>query len=627
MNCLRHLFLALTTFFALSGAALALENDSLEVSYFQDSSHQISVEELVHENFTPISTNFALGFTKKTTWLKIEARIHPESGQFYLSVWPPRLENIELFALSNSDNQITEVHAIPESNRMRDAFYDSFKRKVFDLQAFRHSHTFYLKIVTDNALTGGLTLLTKENIEAHRANEGFLLGGVTFGLVPFLLIFFALATYKKQPIYVVYFFSLLTTTLLYLSIYGFDWIKIIFKLDIPLDHQVGLLGIVNIYFSYTFLSYICQLLGTPLKITDNLRRVLLVCLVLIPAYVWLERRIVLEVFYVIFFLISLIIEYCIIRYFDKKSMLQWLIAILFSAITIGAARVFLTMLGIVDTSENVFLSQSLRIVTIPFALLVLVGYFELENNKYVLNLLLEKTLSEQNKKTELERRKIYESFMSMLVHEIKTPLSVIQIAAASLSRHLEQNTAETNRINNIKKSVTEINQIFNKCIQVIDIENGSVALEASEFSIDFLIEDIERTVANPKLRCQVLERIKVHSDFVLLKTVLINLISNGLKYGKEDQGVKLDIASVPMGMNHSVRFTVTNEIGPVGAPDTEKIFTRYYRSESAKKFTGSGLGLWLSQELAKILGGVITIERDDVFVRFSFSIPGGRLNG
>jgi two-component system sensor histidine kinase KdpD len=209
----------------------------------------------------------------------------------------------------------------------------------------------------------------------------------------------------------------------------------------------------------------------------------------------------------------------------------------------------------------------------------------------------------------------------MLVHEIKTPLAVIQIAASSLSRHLIGNTAETNRINNIKKSVTEINQIFNKCIQVVDIENGSIAIEPSEFSIDFLGEDIKRTISNDKLKCTIHSRMKINTDFVLLKTVLINLISNALKYGHEDKDVGLDVSAISTTDGHWVRFTVTNKIGPVGAPDTQKIFTRYYRSESAKKFTGSGLGLWLSQELAKILGGVITVECDDS-VRFSFAIQG-----
>lgn len=572
------------------------------------------------QNFTHIPSDFALGFTHATTWLKIETTITPESGTYFLSLWPPRLENCQLFAQSTTNNNFVEIHSTPEGKRLGNVFYDTFKRNVFDLSAFRDTHVFYLKVISDNSLIGNVSLLTNQNIDLHRANEGFLLGGVAFGLVPFLLIFLALAIYKKEPIYLVYFFSLLTTTFLYLSIYGFDWVEIVFKKNVTLDHQVGLMGIINIYFSYTFLSYVCQLLGTPIQITSKMRFFMLGCLIFIPAYIWLDRQTSLSVFYWLALINSAAILYCIFVYSDKRSFLQWLIAILFSIITIGAAKVFLTMLGIIRASDDVLFSQSLRILTIPFALLVLVGYFELESNRYVLNLRLEKALSEQNKRTEAERRKVYESFISMLVHEIKTPLSVIQIAASSLSRHLSENKTEANRISKIKKSVTEINQIFNKCIQVVDIENGSVAIETSEFSTDFLCDDIARNVGDDRLEIICSEKIKLRTDYVLLKTICMNLISNGLKYGKHDSKVTLEVSQSRHQNNSQTTFTVSNEIGDVGAPDNEKIFKRYYRSESAKKYTGSGLGLWLSQQLANILESQIFMSIHERFVHFHMTI-------
>ena len=208
----------------------------------------------------------------------------------------------------------------------------------------------------------------------------------------------------------------------------------------------------------------------------------------------------------------------------------------------------------------------------------------------------------------------------MLVHEIKTPLSVIQIAASSLSRHLSENKAETNRINTIKKSVTEINQIFNKCIQVVDLENGSIALEPSDFSLDFLIEDITRTVDDARLQCKFPTKYKMNSDFMLLKTILINLVSNALKYGKEEETVSLDITKTSDEHHTKLTFAVTNVIGDVGPPDSNKLFTRYYRSESAKKHAGSGLGLWLSQELAAILGGRIVLSQQNQHLCFALSL-------
>jgi signal transduction histidine kinase len=208
----------------------------------------------------------------------------------------------------------------------------------------------------------------------------------------------------------------------------------------------------------------------------------------------------------------------------------------------------------------------------------------------------------------------------MLVHEIKTPLSVIQIAASSLSRHLESNTAEINRINNIKKAVTDINQIFNKCIQVVDLENGSVSLEPSEFSLDYLSEDLIKTFGFDRFECKKPDRVKLNTDFVLLRTILVNLISNGLKYGKSDSVVVLKIVRDASPDGARTIFTVTNTVGEVGAPDADKLFNRYYRSESAKKFTGSGLGLWLSQGLASILGGEIIMTTHDDIVCFQLTL-------
>lgn len=621
MNFLRYLIIALTALILTSLGAFAATNESIRLGYFKDPTHLVQVDAVATQQFTPIANDFALGFTHDTVWLKIEIDASQEPGQRFLVVRPPRLERIELFTLDRQGRGFVEVALRPENLDLDNVFYDAFKRNVFDLYPYRDSNIFYLKIDTDNSLNGRISLLSRENIESHRTNEGFLLGGVIFGLTPFLLIFAALALYKKLPVYRVYFFSLLTTTLLYLAVYGFDWAKLLFKSDIALDHQIGLLGVINICFSYAFLCYVCEILGAPRRQISVIKVALLGCLVASPIYLWLDKQYVLEAFYAFTLTLTLVIVYFIVRYFNKRNLFQWLIALLFLIICFGAAKAFMSLLGIISSSDNIFVSQTIRILTVPFAFLVLVGYYEMENNKYVFNLTLEKTLLEQYKRKELEKRKIYESFVAMLVHEIKTPLAVIQIAASSLSRHLAENIAEANRINNIKKSVTEINQIFNKCIQVLDIENGSIALEPSEFSIDFLGEDIKRAVSNEKLKLTMRSRIKINTDFVLLKTVLINLISNALKYGHEDKEVALDIVGISTPEGYWVRFTVTNAIGSIGAPDIQKIFTRYYRAESAKKFTGSGLGLWLSQELAKILGGVITVECDDS-VRFSFSIQG-----
>jgi len=59
-------------------------------------------------------------------------------------------------------------------------------------------------------------------------------------------------------------------------------------------------------------------------------------------------------------------------------------------------------------------------------------------------------------------------------------------------------------------------------------------------------------------------------------------------------------------------------VGPVGYPDPKKIFTRYYRAEAARSQMGAGLGLWLSQEVARQLGTEISLRMESDVVAFTF---------
>jgi len=107
-----------------------------------------------------------------------------------------------------------------------------------------------------------------------------------------------------------------------------------------------------------------------------------------------------------------------------------------------------------------------------------------------------------------------------------------------------------------------------------------------------------------------------------LRTIILNLVSNAIKYSKKDTPVHVAIGiNSKIGEEEkSLLFKVTNKIGEVGAPDSNKIFSRYYRSESAKQFAGSGLGLWLSQQLASYINSRITMLYTDDEISFQLEL-------
>ena len=112
----------------------------------------------------------------------------------------------------------------------------------------------------------------------------------------------------------------------------------------------------------------------------------------------------------------------------------------------------------------------------------------------------------------------------------------------------------------------------------------------------------------------------MNADAIFLKSIFDNLLTNALKYSAVNSQVFLTITQAFVGEGARVTFTVKNQIGKVGLPDSEKLFTRYYRSEDAKGFSGTGLGLWLSKIQANHMGSTIEFTHDETFAYFSFQM-------
>ena len=81
------------------------------------------------------------------------------------------------------------------------------------------------------------------------------------------------------------------------------------------------------------------------------------------------------------------------------------------------------------------------------------------------------------------------------------------------------------------------------------------------------------------------------------------------------------MATISNDDSKQIRFEVKNQIGKVGPPQIDKIFSRYYRAEEAKGYSGTGLGLWLADQQAKEMGSSIQCHIDPIWTSFSFTLP------
>jgi signal transduction histidine kinase/ActR/RegA family two-component response regulator len=208
-------------------------------------------------------------------------------------------------------------------------------------------------------------------------------------------------------------------------------------------------------------------------------------------------------------------------------------------------------------------------------------------------------------------------FLANMSHEIRTPLNgVLGMAQALASRDLDAEAHDM--VATIRNSGTMLTTILNDVLDLTKIEAGK--LEISPAPGDFL-HTMKRTrqLFQPQAEDKGIELIvRYVSDFpqhltydpVRVQQCVSNLLSNAIKFTPQGQ-VQISISA----RRHDARTHVVQvEISDTGigmTPDTiDKLFTVFTQADGAttRKFGGSGLGLAISRQLARMMGGDITVE-------------------
>jgi signal transduction histidine kinase len=213
---------------------------------------------------------------------------------------------------------------------------------------------------------------------------------------------------------------------------------------------------------------------------------------------------------------------------------------------------------------------------------------------------------------ERSKRQEKERFISMLTHELKTPLSVLKLAYES------GDVIKTDK--HVEGALKDINDVIDRCALEDQLENQGFKLLVERHSLKRIIyQKISEYEIADRFKFSVEGDLWVESDLNLLRIILGNLLDNAIKYGDKNNSILVD-AKV---QNQIITLTVTNTVGEVGLPDEEKIFTKYYRAEKAHKYTGSGLGLYLVINLIKLLKGQARyfISTDRKLITFELTLP------
>jgi signal transduction histidine kinase len=245
------------------------------------------------------------------------------------------------------------------------------------------------------------------------------------------------------------------------------------------------------------------------------------------------------------------------------------------------------------------------------------------NNSIVEKLDAIKLANNQN-----ELRLDQQRFLSMLMHEIRTPLSVIKISTEAFIN--PKSTIDTNKLwaQRIDTAIQNITQVIDNCVQAEKQESGTIQPKFQKIELLNEINNLYKNYLSAEKDLDL--RLKIHADinektFAVtdvnyIRSILLNIISNAYKYSPSTTNIYLRIFVDSDNKNNRVVFEVENSLGKIEPPDPAQLFERYYRAESAKRFAGTGLGLWLSQTLAVQIGSKIemkTTEKNTIIFFFA----------
>jgi signal transduction histidine kinase len=264
--------------------------------------------------------------------------------------------------------------------------------------------------------------------------------------------------------------------------------------------------------------------------------------------------------------------------------------------------------------NDIFINKAIRqiyivtVIVLCIVLLLIINHMNMF--KYVL----------KSKKLE-EIDEMKDNFISMASHELKSPLTAISGYAELLKDSVSNNCQneeiqekELKYINNIDISAERLKNLVEDILEVSRIEQGSMKIEMKNINItDIINNTIEQASVNAenknlKLVFEDKEKytgLLVYADETRVQQIIINLISNAIKYTPQGS-VKIFIKEDKKYVDIIVEDTGMG----ISAENLKNLFEKFYRIKNQKteKISGTGLGLWISKELARKMDGDLTVE-------------------
>lgn len=264
---------------------------------------------------------------------------------------------------------------------------------------------------------------------------------------------------------------------------------------------------------------------------------------------------------------------------------------------------------------------------------------------YFKNLLPQKSIDEVREDVEewakqrkkeievLQHNETYrKEFLQNLSHELKTPIFAIQGYVDTLLNGAMNNPdVQVKFLQSTARNVDRLVNLVDDLDEIARLESGEQQLFVQDFIIQDLIKEVYDSLfiktKEKEIRCIIKKGCEVpltiHADKEKIRMVLINLVDNAIKYGKQHGTVEASFYKID---NKQVLIEISDDGAGISEEHLPRIFERFYRTDHARsrKVGGSGLGLSICKHIIEAHGHNIHVRsKVDVGTTFGFSLDAG----
>lgn len=618
------LFFALLAAFLLFNKSFTTSGDVLPMAVWQDQDGQATFEQVIATErdsssdslfSRKVEKGFSGGYTSDAFWFKLTLQASSEPSRIYLEVQPTYLDYVSLYWPDDQGNFQQQHLGDRVAFSQRPIHSRGF---VFPVDLGALEKTAYLRLKTSSS---SLMLVKVWQRDAfHQKNQrDYFLFALLLGIGISLIFFNSLQMVgQKSFMYYAFIFFLVVQVIAIFVINGFAS-EFLFphhpEIDSAFVGVVTMLLLMTISLGhYFFLRLSWQ--ETPILFSLTWGGILLSVVGIVGAILGFYVKTTPLIGLYTIMLYAVWILFGLRRIQQKDPYAHWVVFASVAGIFSSVAMILVLLGWFSVESVGLYAYQVGAIAGIFAFQMIVSGNIKdalLKNKQLTIERVTHRKLLQQEHATQQKQSR----FIAMLTHEIKTPLSIIQMALSQQGHRLATHA-------NI--AAQDIIQILDRCAisekletKIVEVSFESIAV--APWLIEFLPQ-VQDEHDRLSVQIDVDAQLRVKADPIYLRIVLSNLIENALKYSRKASPVQLKLFKLASDNGQAeIALQVSNQVDQQALPDAERLFDKYYRAPTSHRVSGSGIGLYLVKALSEAMHARISYTYSDTQVCFTVYFP------